>query len=315
MTGQAPMTGRLRRAGPPRFLPPVESQVGSDGTRLFTGISYALVTGYRPLQLDLRVPPGPAPVPLVVWVHGGGWVSGDRRYLPETLRPNQLFDALLVAGMAVATVDYRLAGEAAFPAQLHDVKSAIRYLRAHAGALGLDAASVGIWGESAGGHLAALVALTAARTDLAGDLGVTGPSSAVDVVVDWYGVADPGALPQPELPPELAAVLPPAALEHPSDVLLAGADPTTRANAAPLSQVHPGAPPFLLVHGTADRLVPFAQSEQLLAALTAAGVDARLVPVPGADHIFAGSDEVDAIVDMSVQYLARALLAPGAGLS
>ena len=72
-----------------------------------------------------------APAPLVVYIHGGGWMFGDRRYLPETLRPNQLFDAMLDAGLSVATIDYRHALEAKFPAQLHDVKAAVRYLRAH----------------------------------------------------------------------------------------------------------------------------------------------------------------------------------------
>jgi dipeptidyl aminopeptidase/acylaminoacyl peptidase len=133
--------------------------------------------------------------------------------------------------------------------------------------------------------------------------------------VDWYGVADPDTIPRLSLPPELAATLPPSALDHPPDVLLAGADPATRADAAPLRQVHPGAPPFLLVHGTADRVVPFAQSEQLLAALTAAGVSARLVPVHGADHIFNGSGEVDTIVEMSVRHLAGVLTASRPGPS
>jgi len=309
------MTEQAQWSGPPRCLPPGTPTLRNDGSRQFSGLSYALVSGYRPLQLDVWVPPRPAPAPLVVWIHGGGWLSGDRRYLPETLRPNQLFDELLDAGLAVASVDYRLAREAPFPAQLHDVKAAVRYLRAHAGALGIDVTRVGAWGESAGGHLAALLALTAARTDLEGELGMIGPSSAVDAVVDWYGVADPDTIPRLSLPPELAATLPPSALDHPPDVLLAGADPATRADAAPLRQVHPGAPPFLLVHGTADRVVPFAQSEQLLAALTAAGVSARLVPVHGADHIFNGSGEVDTIVEMSVRHLAGVLTASRPGPS
>jgi acetyl esterase/lipase len=294
-------------SGPARFHPPVQPITDADGNRRFHGISYALVSGYRPLQLDLWVPPTPAPPPLVVWIHGGGWLSGDRRYLPETLRPNQLFDALTAAGLAVATLDYRHAREAPFPAQLHDVKSAVRYLRAHADALGLDVDRVGVWGESAGGHLAALIALTAHRADLEGDQGLVGPSSAVDAAVDWYGVADPGAVPRWELPPEMAAVVPVSASDHPPDVLLAGVDAATHEDAAPLRHVHPGAPPFLLVHGTADRVVPFAQSEALRDALAAAGVPVELVPVHGADHIFNGSDDVDAIVELSVRYLVRAL--------
>src|SRR3954470_217136 len=125
-------------AGPNRFLPPPEARVQADGTQRFEGVSYAIAYGYRPLQLDVWVPESATPPPLVVWIHGGGWMFGDRRYLPETLRPNQLFDAMLDAGLSVATIDYRHALEAKFPAQLQDVKAAVRYLRSHAGELGIS---------------------------------------------------------------------------------------------------------------------------------------------------------------------------------
>ena len=233
---------------------------------------------------------------------------GDRRYLPETLRPNQVFDALLAAGLAVATVDYRLSGEATFPAQLHDVKAAVRYLRAHADQFGVDTGKVGIWGESAGAHLATLVGLTAHRPDLEGRHGVVGPSSAVDVVVDWYGPTDMTTMPRQTFPPELAVILPPEFLVPPEDRLLAGLDEAGVADASPVTSVTADSPPFLLVHGTEDHLVPYSQSEALAAALTAAGVPVRLLPVVGADHIFLGCSDVDAIVQQSVQYLADALL-------
>ena len=142
------------------------------------------------------MPATATPAPLVVWIHGGGFMFGDRRYLPETLRPNQVFDALLDAGLAVATIDYRHALEAPFPAQLHDAKAAVRYLRAHADELGISTERIGVMGESAGGHIAALVGLTAHRADLEGTHGVVGPSSAVDVVVDWYGPADLTTMPR-----------------------------------------------------------------------------------------------------------------------
>ncbi|WP_395727037.1 alpha/beta hydrolase fold domain-containing protein [Nakamurella sp.] len=287
----------------PPYRPPVEPTTRADGARIFTGISYAVISGYRPLQLDVWVPPAAVPPPLVVWIHGGAWLLGDRRYLPETLRPNQLFDALLAAGLAVATVDYRHTREAPFPAQLHDVKAALRYVRAHAAELGVDAARVGVWGESAGGHLAALLALTAQRPDLEGDVGAPGRAGDVAAVVDWYGVADPDAMGR--LPADAATAM--GMPDHPPDLLLAGAAPATRADAAPLRQVHPGAPPFLLMHGTADRLVPFADSEALLGALRAAGVPAELIPVEGADHIFAGYPDIDALVARSVRFLAEAL--------
>src|SRR6476659_1472651 len=104
-------------AGPARFLPPPGPTRRSDGSLVCSGVTYAAPAGYRPLQLDVWVTASDTPPPLVVWVHGGGWTMGDRRYLPETLRPDQLFEALLAAGLALATVDYRLSGEAVFPAQ------------------------------------------------------------------------------------------------------------------------------------------------------------------------------------------------------
>src|SRR4249919_899820 len=180
----APTTGW---AGPKRFLPPTEPRVQPDGGRRYDGVTYAIAPGYRPLLLDLWVPASPSPPPLVVWIHGGAWMLGDRRYLPETVRPNQLFEELVAAGLAVATIDYRHALEAQFPAQLHDAKAAIRYLRAYANELGIETERIGVWGESAGGHLAALVGLTGQQLDLEGAIGVLRQSSAVDVVVDWYG--------------------------------------------------------------------------------------------------------------------------------
>ena len=213
------------------FLPPPEPREGTDGSKRYEGVTYAAPAGYRPLQLDVWVPASAAPPPLVVWIHGGAWLFGDRRYLPETLRPNQLFEELINAGLAVATIDYRHALEAQFPAQLHDVKAAVRYLRAYADALGVDTSRIGVWGESAGGHLAALIALTAQRPELEGTLGVLDESSAVDAVVDWYGVADLTLPPQAR--PESAAQPPPEFLTAPHDLLVGGQDQNAYAAASP----------------------------------------------------------------------------------
>jgi acetyl esterase/lipase len=290
------------------YLPPPVPIVRDGGIRHFIGITYAAPIGYRPLQLDLWVPESEAPPPLVVWVHGGGWMFGDRRYLPETLRPNQLFEAVVAAGLAVATIDYRHSKEAVYPAQLHDAKAAIRYLRAHAGELGVDTARVGMWGESAGGHLAALVGLTGHRADLEGPRGVTGPSSAVDAVVDGYGVSDVPSMPRRDTPPpEMVARLHPDLLVEPLDVLLAGVDDATVADASPTTHVRPDSPPFLFVHGDADWLVPIKQSELLAERLAEAGVATDLIRVPGAGHIFDGASNIDELVRRSVDYLAHAL--------
>ena len=295
-------------AGPARFLPPHEPTRRDDGALHWSGLTYAVAFGYRPLQLDLWVPDTSQPAPLVVWVHGGAFMMGDRRHLPETLRPGQVFDALLDAGLAVATIDYRHALEAPFPAQLHDAKAAVRYLRAHADQLGISTDRIGAWGESAGGHIAALLGLTAHRPDLEGTHGVVGPSSAVDVVVDWYGVSDLTTMPRMTPPPHIVAKLEPAMRTPPEDHLLRGLEGPTRADASPVTHVTPDAPPFLLLHGTADWLVPYAQSQQLAAAMTAAGAPVELVPIDGAGHIWLGHDDVDGIVARSVAYLAAALM-------
>jgi acetyl esterase/lipase len=294
-------------AGPTRFLPPTEPIRRDDGALHYSGVTYAVAFGFRPLQLDVWVPATAHPAPLVVWIHGGGFMFGDRRHLPETLRPNQVFDALLDAGLAVATIDYRHALEAPFPAQLHDAKAAVRYLRAFADELGISTVRIGVMGESAGGHIAALVGLTSHRPDLEGTNGVVGPSSAVDVVVDWYGPADLESMPRMTPPPAVAAKLPPELLVPPEDQLTRGLEGPALADASPITHVTPAAPPFLLVHGTADWLVPYAQSELLHAALTGAGVDSRLIPVANAQHIFDGCEDIDAVVQLSVDYLAKAL--------
>lgn len=245
---------------------------------------------------------------MVVWVHGGSWVRGDRRTLPARFRPGELFDALVDAGLAVATVDYRLAPDAVFPAPLHDVKAAVRHLRSHGHELGVDADRIGIWGESAGAHLAALVGLTAHRPDLDGDAGAGGPSSSVSAVVDWYGPADLEAFAAEPWSP--GAVPPEEAGEDPLESLLAGVDAVTRADASPVNHVTGDAPPFLVVHGTADELVPYAQSTALVGALTAAGVPVRLVPVEGAGHVFTGRADVGDLIELSVRFLADVLRAP-----
>ncbi|MFD7899799.1 alpha/beta hydrolase fold domain-containing protein [Streptomyces sp. NPDC059743] len=284
----------------PVQLPPTAPAVGEDGVRRYDGLSYATNSGYRPRLLDLSVPAGAEagaePPAVVVWIHGGAWMEGDRRYPPPTVSADLLFGSLLRAGLAVATIDYRHAREAPFPAQLHDVKAAIRYLRHYAGTLGIDGTRIGLWGESAGGHLAALAGLTGtADPELEGTEGIAEGDTTVAAVVDWYGVAD------------VAALLTEWSSEpdNPLTTFL-GTDPTARprlaATAGPVTYAHTSAPPFLLIHGTDDTVVPFAHSERLADLLQAAGNHAELVPVPGAEHIFLNAD-IAPLVTRSVAFL------------
>jgi dipeptidyl aminopeptidase/acylaminoacyl peptidase len=136
---------------------------------------------------------------------------------------------------------------------------------------------------------------------------VVGLSSAVDAVVDWYGVADLAAQSRHSATRTVGADLPTELLVPPEDHLVGGQDADAQAAASPLSYVTGDAPPFLLIHGAAHTVVAYRQSELLEAALAGAGVPVRLVPIGGAEHIFDGHDDIDAVVSTSVDYLADAL--------
>ncbi|MER7821428.1 alpha/beta hydrolase [Streptomyces sp. NPDC096097] len=292
---------------PPPYRSPVPPVTGADGVRRFDGITYATTPGYRPRLLDVQVPAGEGPFPAVVWIHGGGWLDGDRRYPPPTVPAELLHGAVLAAGLALVSIDYRHSLEAPFPAQLHDVKAAIRYVRAFAGDLGVDPDRIGVWGESAGGHLAALAGLVGPDSPrgaaLEGTQGVGSGETGVRAVVDWYGVSDlvtlaehpMPAMPGTDFPDPYEALLGATVVERP-DLARAASPVTYAAGSNP--------PPFLLVHGTHDGLVPYSQSETLAAALRSAGGEVTLQPVEGADHIFLGSGDIPAIVAGGVAFLA-----------
>ncbi|TIC82643.1 alpha/beta hydrolase [Nocardioides sp. GY 10127] len=286
------MTSRPQPGGPRwPFATAVPTPLPTpQGHRLLPGIAHAEVFGSRPLELDLHLPPaelGEGPWPLLVFLHGGGWWYGRRggvgpQFDEGTFEP---FAELARSGLAVASLDYRLTGEVGWPLPLHDVKAGIRWLRSHADELGLDASRVVVWGESAGAHLAAMVALTADDPALEGDVGTAplsagGVSSAVSGAVCWYPPTDFVAFG----PDRGLAEMPPDSFES----LLVGGTASQRPDetvaASPVTHVDAGSPPFLVVHGTADSVVPFRQAERLRDALAAAGVPVDLVPVEGAEH-------------------------------
>jgi acetyl esterase/lipase len=224
-----------------------------------------------PLRLDLYRPAEkPAgPLPVVVWVHGGGWANGSKDRCPAAW--------LAANGYAVASVEYRLTGVARWPAQIDDLRDAVRWLRSHAKEHGLDPARVGAWGGSAGGHLAALLGTLDAPKDET-------VSSRVQAVCDWYGPADlltmPANVPGPNKTDAALAATNGAKL-------LGGAvkdRPDLARAASPLHQVSKDDPPFLILHGDADPQVPLAQSERLAARLKEAEVPVALHVLPGAGH-------------------------------
>ena len=285
-----------------RALPP--AAVTERGHRRWTDLLFGAPVGFRPLALDIVVPaPGAGPYPVVVFIHGGAWLFGHRATLNPILAGLRLFERLPAAGYGFASISYRFSGEATFPAQLHDAKAAVRWLRARAPTLDLDPDRVAAWGESAGGHLAALLGLTGDRPDLEGDVGVLGPSSSVQAVVDWYGPSDLLTMDEQAHPEATFSHDRPDAPE----ALLIGGPVQEAAEAAraasPVTYVHGGAPPFLLQHGVDDRIVPAGQSEELAAALTAAGADARLQLLAGTDHVFADHPDPGAILAAAIAFL------------
>ena len=275
-------------------LPP--ARVTAGGIQILTGVPYADLPGARPLELDLYLPPsGDTPAPVVVFLHGGGWRLGTRRSLGPSyagMTPHP-FEQVAAAGIAVASADYRLSGERTWPAQLHDAKAAVRWLRSRGHEVGLDRERIGAWGESAGGHLALLLGLTgdpANSADLEGAVGIVVGSSAVDAVAAWYAPSDLTALPD-----DLGAD--PAA-EDTREAQLFGAPlssvPDVVRAASPITYISAGAPPILLLHGDADRLIPGAQSVRLHAALQDSGNLVELGTYPGADHMWIGSPDAAA---------------------
>ena len=296
------------RPGPPRpyaapdDLAPAVPDASTGGTR-YADIEYARVMGYRPLRMDLLLPPAPCgPVPVVVWIHGGAWLFGSRLYGPGT---GPACRALIERSVAIALVEYRFSGEALFPACLHDVNAAVRWLRQFGERLGLNGEAIGVWGESSGGHLAAFVALNTSDERLEGTVGVTGCSSHVKAGVAWCPDTDFLAL-SPDPDPDRTGSPDPTS---PEALLIGGPTRDRREEAAfasPVSHVHPGAAPILLVHGLEDDLLPPQQSALMHQALQAAGAPSELEWVKGAGHVFFGAD-TDPIADRSANFLVRHL--------
>lgn len=241
--------------------------------RVQRDVEFARV-GQTRLALDLYMPARPDPPPVVVWVHGGAWRSGSRANVPLA--------GLTAHGFAVASVDYRLSPMARFPAQVHDLKAAIRFLRAHAERLGIRGQRIAIAGASAGGHLAVLVGVTAGVPELEGEVGEhRDPSSAVQAIVDFYGPTNLTTILAQSTPHGLSVRVP--ALE-----LLLGGQPQDRPElarlASPVFHVDPLDPPVLIVHGDQDPQVPIDQSHELVKAYRQAGLPVRFETVPGGGH-------------------------------
>ncbi len=260
-------------AQPPRGPAPVPPGVRAD-----RNLVYAKV-GDKELKLDVYRPETfTGRLPVVVWVYGGAFRAGSKDDM-------QTATALWLAtkGYAVVAFNYRLSFEAKFPSQTHDSKAAVRWIRAHAEQYGFDADHIAAWGSSAGGHLSAMLGTSGGVEELEGDLGNGKQSSRVQAVVDFYGPTDflqmdAHALPNgmkhdPENSPESQLVGGPIQ-QNPEKV----------ARANPITYVSKDDPPFLILHGDRDPLVPVHQSDLLFAALQQAGVPVIFHKLVGAGH-------------------------------
>ena len=246
-----------------------------DGIVAKRDVAYVPGGGARQM-LDVFYPEkSDQPLPLIVWIHGGAWLGGGKERAPAM--------PFLKDGFVVASVTYRFSQDAIFPAQIQDCKAAIRWLRAHAAELNIDRKRVGVWGASAGGHLVALLGV--AGEEKGWDVGENlDQSSRVQAVVNWFGPADMLTMGSQSGPDTALAHNEPGS---PESKLIGGAvqENADKARAAsPVNYVTKDDAPMLLMHGDKDRLVPHAQSVELLDLLKKAGVEAELKTMEGAGH-------------------------------
>ncbi|MDP7206641.1 MAG: alpha/beta hydrolase, partial [Pirellulaceae bacterium] len=252
-------------------------------------------------SLDLVLPRSPStttPRPLVVFIHGGGWRNGNKQ------SGRSLVARYVATGKYLgATIGYRLSDEATWPAQIHDCKAAIRWLRAHAGQYGIDPDRIGVMGTSAGGHLVAMLGVSGGIKEMEGTIGEhLDQLSSVQCVVDMFGPTE--LLTMDDYPGKLVHNSP----DSPESRLVGGALQENKGisrNASPVTHVSRNDAPTLIVHGNKDPVVPFNQSERFFELLQKARVDVNLIQMIDGGHGGFQSRELDKRVDA---FFARHLL-------
>ncbi len=247
------------------------------GVRAERNIPY-VENGHRNQVLDLFLPEQPSekPRPLMIWIHGGAWMFGDQANPPVLYLVSQ--------GFAVASIQHRFSSDAIWPAQAYDCKAAIRFLRTNAAKYNFDPDHFGVGGDSSGGHLAACVGTSGDVKEMEGNLGDTSVSSRVQAVVDWFGPTDLTLMTQQS---GSGGANSHDAPESPESRLLGAPVQEKRdlaKTANPLTYVHRTNPPFLIMHGDNDQLVPLGQSIILAKTLIDAGVEVTMRTIHGAGH-------------------------------
>jgi acetyl esterase/lipase len=274
---------------PPPWVRPLPAPVVNARMRSHLDVPFWESPGFRPLTLDIHLPVAAAgPVPLILFIHGGAWLFGTRSvFSPVYLGFTDPFADMVAAGFAVASVDYRMSAEAVWPASLHDVAAGLRFVVDRADGLGIDTSRIAVWGESAGGQLAMQLAFRQDDVSAIGEEGAPVAIPEIAALVDWYGVADIRE-PMPGFP------LPGPS---PESRLIGGADPATHplgVDASPIAHVGRRLPAALIMHGTADSLVPFEGSRRITAELEETGTPVTAVWIEGAEHGWTGTPDVAA---------------------
>ena len=269
-------------------LPLPMDPVAAVPLRVEKNVTYATVNGTT-LQFDLAVPKEGGPFPAVVCMHGGGWRGGDRRELSSPTRGKDgkpgpsIIEAIAARGYAAVSISYRFAPANKFPAQIEDAKTAVRFLRANAKKFDIDPDRVGALGYSAGGHLALLLGTADKPAEPSGAASGGAPPEQdcrVGCVVSFFG------------PTDLSRYAATPGIEDAFMVPFLGpackTDPEVYKRASPLERVTKGAAPVLMIHGTADVVVPILHAELMFKRLSDAGVPAELIKVRGEGHGWGG---------------------------
>ena len=259
-------------------------------------ITYAMAEA-APLGLDLHMPAGVSKPPLLVWVHGGAWSQGTKANFPKEF---------VERGFAVASLDFRQTTQAPFPANVQDIKAAIRFLRAKAGDYGYAAERIAIAGASSGGHLAALVGVTNGNAALEGKEGnYLNHSSSVQAIISYFGASDLNTILAQSTPFGLK-------VREPALDRLLGALPDRAKDlatlASPVTHVDRTDPPLLLFHGDQDPQMPINQSHELQGAYQKAGLEVDFQVVHGAAHggdVFFNGERLDRAVDFLNRTIGR----------
>ena len=240
--------------------------------KILKDIKYA-TTPEKQLFLDLYMPTNATKPALMVWIHGGAWSGGSKENPPTEFTEH---------GFALASINYRLSGEAKFPAQIHDIKAAIRFLRANAQKYGFDADKIILWGSSAGGHLAVLAGVTNGNADLEGNLGENlQTSSKVQVILDYYGPTNLTTILKQSTPHGLNVRTPALELLFGKPVKDISAELSL---ASPVFHIDKNDPPLFICHGDQDIQVPINQSIELYGKYKQAGLKVEMEFIYGAAH-------------------------------